>query len=159
MTLQLPNGFLVWGDTCFFISVLPGGTVLTGFLWSPQCCTLGCTVCRETLQRLQLGGRKNYDWESNCGRSLFTRFFFKLLMCISDCLHSPTGVSQPIAKWFQGLFLELACLLKSSTTHTGCTSNAHSTISNPPDSRAHLVLSEFYIGMVYQCNIPLYVLN
>lgn len=114
-----------------FINVLPGGTVLTGFLWSPQYCTLCCTVCRETLQKLKLGGRKNYDWESNCGCSLFTRFFFKLLMCISDCLHSPTGVSQPIAKWFQGLFLELACLLKNSTTHTGCTSNAHSTISNP----------------------------
>lgn len=135
MTLQLPNCFLVWGGTCFFINVLSGSAVLTGFLWNPQYCTLCCTVCRETLQPC-----RGLNWvvgrtttESLIVAALFSQGSSLNFSCVSPIVFTlPQAFLSLQPNDFKVFFLELACLLKSCTTHTGCTSNAHSTISNPP---------------------------
>lgn len=73
------------------------------------------------MHRLKPGGRKNGDWQSSCGCSLFTRFFFECLSYFyNHLINIPQGTSQPlysqmISRSFSGGSL-------SSMTLSGCTS-------------------------------------
>lgn len=69
-------------------------------------------------QRLELGGGKSSVRESRGSCSLLMGLFLKLLGHTCNCLHSPRGVSQPIAKGLQGPCPEEARLLSvPASTH------------------------------------------